>query len=1106
MSDVSPNILRGFLRPMDLSDSDLWLTESTVTFQSVRPSQPRASGDYKLVVTSSGDKPSSTPTIITTDRSGTAGDANGATFLWKEEGGSNYGYDIGGAISGFEPIEVIPSIGAVHQFSNPQALTLSNGNSIVVYEGRDAAVKSRILKVARRNRESGNYAKQTLLSTTDSMELYPTICELPNGDLLIAFWNFLNVDECQISVLRSVDKGENWTQITEAALTSPISMRASSPFGFTPKRLRIAANVEHVLMVAELLFNDTQAGTMSDRIGQFASSNMGASFSTVGLTSGSVAFARYKPDCFVDREGFFRVAVIRTNEQAVIFKLPNAYFDITSLDTTINATDITDTGNEPEIADVVTYGATFRLEGELSCWMDLEGTFYVALKNVESGVTYENSLFLRVSRDGGETWHYLNNSKNTLSPIPFYWINDGQSMPVQISGSSSEGRQLIVHTHVASPANFDNSISALYLGGYSKRTLHTYELVPKWYQHGTLPTTWIPFDKPQDTPIYTQNLAGTASDSLGGLELTISTASGGLSSLYYSVNPTTTTTQGLIVHTALRTVNGYATAAPIMQLRTTDTANTYHIKISLTSTSLIVRDLNSSVDIITISIDTTKIFELLICMRKSDLSLYYQESNANGNIKALKSYESAFATMTSGGAGSLNPSQILWGHTPMSLTARESKWSWFNFASGDLTGNGITNETPIEGRLYPLSGSNVYLFDGLSISTRDGPGFSEEQYTIEQDSDYPFNRIFPAFSYSPRVQYRSAAVTSGAVSELYIPFHVDQTVQNLAVSSLGGDLIGIHLNGINFQNVELYYYNVGTTSWVQYESTIDLADGLSFTFSRTGSTVTAGSPTVDEIYLYHDEAKDWTLKMGSTYRRIVSNTEGLLTNTTGKKAVLKLEGVDNAADPTSGTAHIIPSSATITANLLGVEGSAWALKIPSQETIDNYFTIGSFLLGVVEIQAPQYGRGRSLTYETNTEIYEAPDLGLRTRKRSEGRRTLSVSWSSGVSMHDYYGSSLAPDYWTASSLSGAEPVAAVNDVAYQMEGLYRYLEGARIPTVYLPKIQRATTSALKIQVHNRREAHLYCYLDSPITYENVLGDEMDNEVLRIGSLTLKEII
>ena len=1103
MSDVSPNILRGFLRPMDLSDSDLWQSESTITFQSVRPAQPRPNGDYKLVVTSSGDKPSSTPAIITTDRSGTAGDANGATFLWKEEGGSNYGYDIGGAISGFEPIQINDT---TFSYEHPDALTLSNGNSIVVYERFTVlSTTLRTITVARRDRESGSITTANILTVgVFNNALYPCICELPNGDLLIAYWVAKNTDECQLGVLRSTDKGANWTELTSAALTSSISTSSSSPFGFTPKRLRMCANEEHVLIVSEMLYNDNTAGS-SDRMGQFASSNMGASFSTVGITGGpgaGAAFSRYRPDCLVDKNGFFRVFYMVTIEIVDMFTLPNAYYDITTLDGFINGTKVTDTGTEPTIADIITYGSSTRLEGELSCWMDEEGTMYVALRNVEAGITYEDSLFLRVSRDGGETWHNLNNSTATTNPTPFYWINDAQTILTDISGSSSEGRQMIVSTHDASPGIQDNSISALYLGGYSTRTLHTYVELPKWYQHGALPTTWIPIEKPQDTPIYTST--GTGSDSLTNLALEITTSIA-QPNKYYQVFPTTTPAEGYIIHCSFKTISGYSSDHPIIHLRTNDGSTGYELKIRVSSTNLLIRDEIAGASLATAAVSSTGMLELLIALKGNSITVYYQTGTASGKLKAKKNYSSISGSLTSDGGGGTG-SFIRWGHVPVAVVARVSSWNWFNFAEGALTGGGIDNDTPVEGRLYPLSGSNVYVYDGLSISTKDGPAFSGDEYTIEQDSDYPFNRIFPAFSYSPRVQYRSAAVASGAVSQLYIPFHVDQTVQNAAASSLGGDLIGIHLNGINFQNVELYYYHVGTTSWVQYESTIDLADGLSFTFSRTGSTVTAGSPTVDQIYLYHDEAKDWILKMGSTYRRIVSNTEGLLTNTTGKKAVLKLEGVDNAADPSSGTAHIIPSSATITANLLGVEGSAWALKIPSQETIDKYFTIGSLLLGVVEIQAPQYGRGRSLTYETNTEIYESPDLGLRTRKRSEGRRTLSVSWSSGVSMHDYYGASLDPDYWTASSLSGAQPVAAVNDVAYQMEGLYRYLEGARIPTVYLPKIQRATTSALKIQVHNRREAHLYCYLDSPITYENVLGDEMDNEVLRIGSLTLKEII
>ena len=1102
MSDVSPNILRGFLRPMDLSDSDIWQSESTITFQSVRPSQPRPNGDYKLVVTSSGDKPSNTPAIITTDRSGTAGDANGASFLWKEEGGSNYGYDIGGAISGFEAIKVND---VTYGYKNPDSLTLSNGNSIVVFERFTVlSTTQRLITIAKRNRETGAWTTSNVLNVdVYNNALYPCICELPNGDLLVAFWVAKNTDECQIGVLRSTDKGDNWTQITQSALTSPISTKASSVYGFTPRRLRMAGNDEHVLIMAELLYNDNTSAIVSNRMAQFASSNMGASFSTVGTTSGSVSFSRYKPDVFVDRDGFFRVTYIRTIEEAYMFTLPNAYYDITSLDGNINATKITSSTSPPEIADTVTFGSTTELEGELSTWIDEEGTMYAAFRNVEAGVTYEDSLFLRVSRDGGETWHYLNNSEDSTNPTPFYWLDDAQTILTDLSGSSSEGRQLIVSTHTANPATQDNSISALYLGGYSTRTLHTYAELPKWFQHGAIPTTWIPIEKPQDTPIYTST--GTGSDTLTNLTLQITTTVP-QPNKYYGVSPTTTPEQGFIIHCSFKTVSGYSSFQPIIHLRTNDGSSGYELRIKASATQINITDEVSSSVLATASVSTSGFLEMLITLKGNSISIYYQTGTASNYLKAKKNYSVISGTLTSDGGGG-TASFIRWGHVPVAVVARESIWNWFAFAEGSLTGGGIDNDTPIEGRLYPLNGSNVYLYDGLSISTKDGPAFTGDQYTIEQDSDYPFNRIFPSFSYSPRVQYRSASVGSGSVSEIYIPFHVDQTVQNLAASSLGGDLIGIHLNGINFQNVELYYYNVGTSAWVQYESTIDLSDGLSFTFQRTGSTIKANNPTIDEIYLYHDEAKDWIVKLGaSTFRRIVSNTEGLLTNTVGKKAILKLDGVNNASDPVSGTAYLIPSSATITANLLGVEGSAWALKIPSQSTIDNYFTLGSFLFGVVEVQAPQYGRGRSLTYETNTEIYESPDLGTKTRKRSNGRRTLSISWSSGVSMHDYYGASLDPDYWTASSLSGAEPIAAVNDVAYQMEGLYRYLDGAKIPTVYLPKIQRATTTALKVQVHNRREAHVYCYLDSPITYENILGDEMDNEVFRIGSLTMREII
>jgi hypothetical protein len=1104
MSDISPNTLRGFLKSLKLSDSDLWIAQASVTQQAVRPAQPRPNGDYKLVVTSSGDKPSSTAAIVTTQRSGSAGDENGASFLWKEQGGLNYGYDIGGAISGFEKVEMNT---VAFAYENPDSITLENGNSLIVYEQFTAASPTtKGIKLAKRNRESGVWTS-SLITTAQAVgaDLNPCIAELPNGDLLIAHWLSINTDQAQLKVLRSTDKGDNWITITEAALTTPIATDLTS--GYTVGRLRMAANSEHVIIVADLLFNNSGSSVELNRMAQFASSNLGGSFSTVGLTGSGIAYARYRPDIIVDQDGNFKVFYMRTFEQVVMFELPNAYYDISSLDVNLSGITVTSTTSQPEIADVITVGSSSKLEGELSCWMDEEGTIYVALKNVESGSTYEDSLFMRVSRDGGATWHYLNNSGDTTSPRPFYFINDVQSMPVGISGSTNEGRQLIVSKNTSSGATHDNSISAIYLGGYSTRTLHSYVDLPKWYQHGALDYTYLPFDIPQDTPIF--SVTGSGTEALVNLALEITTSIAN-PNRYYAHSPATTPAQGFIFHAGFSTDSGYSTYRPVAHLRTNDSSLGYEIQIQVSATNIKIRDMVASADIATAAIDTTGLFEILVSMRGSSIEVYYQKGIGSGSayLGARKTYSSISGTMSSDGGGG-TASFIRFGHVPTAVAARVSSWSWFNFAFGASTGQGIDSSIPVEGRLYPISSKQVYLYDGLSISTKDGPAFSGDEYTIEQDSDYPMTRLFPSISSSPRVQWRSLAVSSGNVTEQFIPFYLDTTVEENSDSDIGGDLIGLYLGGINFQYINIEYYRAGV-GWTVYEANLDLAKGLSFTGYRVGSTVYAQSPAIDQIYLQENEAAGWILRMESggsnTYREIISNTSGLLTSATGKRAVLKLRDVNNGSDPVNSTAYLIPSSVAISANLLGVQGAAWAIRIPAQETKDNDFRIGAFLFGSIDIEAPQYSRGRSISYEANTEIYISPDLGVRSRSRSAGRRSLSVAWSSGVSSHDLYLSTPDPDYWTASSLSGALPVASYGEVATKLEGLARYLEGGSTPTVYFPAIERATTSALKIQVHNRRESFIYCYLDSPVTYENVLGDELENEVMRIASMQFRELI
>jgi hypothetical protein len=104
-----------------------------------------------------------------------------------------------------------------------------------------------------------------------------------------------------------------------------------------------------------------------------------------------------------------------------------------------------------------------------------------------------------------------------------------------------------------------------------------------------------------------------------------------------------------------------------------------------------------------------------------------------------------------------------------------------------------------------------------------------------------------------------------------------------------------------------------------------------------------------------------------------------------------------------------------------------------------------------------------------------------------------------------------PDYWIGTSSSGAEAIAALNDVPDLMIGLARHLNGSQNPLVYLPYLDKSTGSQDN-QLFNRYSNHMLCLLDGNVQIENVLGDEWNNrttstqgELMRIATINLREV-
>ena len=231
-----------------------------------------------------------------------------------------------------------------------------------------------------------------------------------------------------------------------------------------------------------------------------------------------------------------------------------------------------------------------------------------------------------------------------------------------------------------------------------------------------------------------------------------------------------------------------------------------------------------------------------------------------------------------------------------------------------------------------------------------------------------------------------------------------------------------------------------------------------------------------------------------------------------KGTVLHLSDAD-AADPNGPTAlELYPDRVTVVISLNGATYSAIGLRIASQETATLDIRIGHLSLGSVYVLAPQYGRGRSIEYVSNTEQFQQPDGIIRTRDRGKGRRVFGVSWTEPIDTSVFfpYGAEPEPDYFKASATAGSPAVANYGDVPFSMLGLFQHLRGSGTPVTFLPDIAYSAGGAADVRVLNRKDQHALVMVGDAVSVDNVVGEEFTGsnggEAFRVGSVTLTEVI
>ena len=1098
-SDKTPNYLRGFILPLDISIANFWQSETNISQQNPRAGDPIPQQSSKMRLLASGNQSDGGDITVVTRKGGSAG--YGSRFTFKENNISTsveYGRDAYNAISGFE-IDIWGS--STNNYRLPTALVTTQESLLVSYQW-DTAVGS-TLHVKRYDKD-GNEATTTVFSklstVTTTQRFHSTMAQLEDGSIILAF--ILEDDgEANIRVLRSVDDGVSFDVASRESLAATIPVGTTTGAGvntYNIIRMRMASITGSIVLLVETEINNVIV-TKRNQLFQFVSIDGGSNFTRIS-TDDNLESNSFRKVNLATRLGRYVLSYIGETSFFHYMELPNPFSNIHLL----RESSAYYSKNVPSLA---TGTNDYITGGDTSMCVDSDGSVYFM---VYSGATnywmtsllFENNslIFMNVNKTFGSTINLKDSFTRLREIFSVIW----KGMKVIISNSDSS-------------SSLDNSVILTYMGGYSNINLpiSKYEVAALDWARTLFSQSYIPLDEPSS--ITGLSVLGTGNDTLTGGNLRITSSVGFPSFRYYSwnslptsINPTDYTEQGIIIRSSCIATTGGDTSNNRrgFTLQMDNGTNRYKIEVDITTTQIVLKDITGGSTIATINHNNTQGVDILCALGDGNkASAWYRTYTLGG----LRTWNEIATNQTVGSAASTGAAhEIIFGHLAWASGTLQTEWREFHVSTLTATGmglaSGFVNPDDLATRAYPPLGQYSYIYDGVSISSTDGPTYEGEEFQILPEYDYPIDNILYSQAPSPRIQWRSEKTLVGNIPSQSIAFSFNEDSSLSYVENMPNDLMGFHFNGVNWRSGDIYYYFGG--AW-QLLTSID--NQILCSCVASGRTV-RGTTGGDEPYFTLNELVGWTAFfnmgiLGTGYRKVLSNTEGKFggTSTTTKQATVIF---DTAPPQGSGTIYFIPPVFSMVVSMNGKKAKGFKIVIDAQQTYDKDIRIGELIMGPVIIPGRQYGRGRTIQIQSGTVTIETQDGVRYSREISPPTRVFNLAWTDGIDISQLQGDSPDIDYWMSSNQSGAEPIAVNNEAPDLMIGFLRYIQGAVKHFVYLPNVTKSTSLAQDKRYLNREKEQALVTLEGDVQIEHVVGDELQvesGEVFRIATITLKEV-
>jgi len=1140
-SDISKSAYRALLiQDPRLTYDDSYDTTATptsslpITQAGPRPGVPEAQQETELVLESGGVQAAAKTLNVRAQRAGHPR-PGGGSFLHKYSTATGSlqwnGWDPPNVIHRFEWIDWSGGIQ-----NRPDIIRRQDDGLVVVMQRGTSNIRC-WRRVRDEDQVSPSWSESAVASGTWADEACPTVLELPSGRLLCFHFLELGSDLGQVTMLYSDDDGATWATGQESALAASIDMAT-----FTLKGLRARYLNGQVLLVAWL--TDTSTAPDQDVLVQYASNDLGASFTLISQTSNTTS--RAYPAITVANSQFVVAYLAERNDEGfappagggemtpIVCILGSAYQSLAGAEKILGC----QSGNPMEWG-TRSGGNGYFTSGDLALCTDEDGVLYMLGRDHDTAGGAFMECYTQRSTDNGQTWAMTGSGASVGYGAGWWRGNDTGVYPFDFAVAAQEGRLVVVGTFDSDTADAlgnedDESLFAIYLGGYTNVCLPNLagaqaETSPK--NRVAWERTFLPFAFPESYNgwTYTPTGAPTIDASAAGY-LRYQGGIGDSATWSRTATPSGTGAEGLIVfaeYNDIATDNAAGGFFITIWLQAGASNNRASVRVRVTATALYLEDTSGAntgtdatltaafgsgaqilIEVTKTADDAANDARVHVWVRRTNLSHPVSEWTdlADGSVQMKFAN---YGTDPNASGNDINFGFLAGTNTVGSVRL-------VAFTHDEYVGDGLygfVNPDDQLGRTY--SAGYLYVNDGTRVKAVDGPAFRADTHNIATRYDYGVENVHPEVSPSPRRAWRSVSDNTNENLVWIVDAALDQNTELL------GRSLGLYLGDINFRDATLYGYDDVGAAWVAI-GTINAASGqTALSYRRRADKVApnasiAGTPS-DHYYTYEILAGSY-IKLdpgqgeGSTViRKILHNSEGAWRQDSGVTKVpgLLLEGV-LAADP-DGTA--VGSTAEIWSKdvLLIVHDAAqyskYRLYIPAQDTYEGYFRVGVRVLGHVAYLAHQYSWGRVIGHEHNTEVSTARSGTRRTRKLGPQRRVVEMAWTEGVYVSDIAASPPSPN-WIGAYTTSSYPTAVPADTPYTVAGIHEMVGGADTPVVYLPLVPRAATSATDLMVVNRN-LFVYGRLVGDPRLESIVGDEWtspDGELVQVATITIEEEI